>query len=62
MELVRKLELSYQVIQKWENTVLVQLDTLILHKLMDYLKVTYEDLIYEVDELPKPAKPRKKKG
>lgn len=50
MDLVRDLEVSYQVVQKWENDVLHQLDTNILHKLMTRYDVRYEDLIYEVDE------------
>lgn len=47
MDLVRDLEVSYQVLQKWETDILHQLDTNILHSLMERYNVTYEQLIYK---------------
>ena len=50
MDLVRDLNVSYQVIQKWEKGILHQLDTNILHKIMERYNVRYEDLIYEIEK------------
>lgn len=50
MDLVRDLEVSYQVIHKWETDLLHQIDTHILHSLMKRYNVTYDQLIYEATE------------
>lgn len=50
MKLVRELELTYQVIQKWEIEYLHQLDTNILYLLMDRYNVTFEELIYKATD------------
>lgn len=47
MDLVRDIEVSYQVLQKWETDILHQLDTHILHAVMERYGVTYEQLIYK---------------
>lgn len=47
MDLVRDIEVSYQVLQKWETDILHQLDTNILHAVMERYGVTYEQLIYK---------------
>ena len=50
MDVVRRAEISYQTVMKWERDVLNELDTLVLHKLLNHFGVTYEQLVYEVDE------------
>jgi transcriptional regulator with XRE-family HTH domain len=60
MKIVREADMSYQTILKWENEILKELDTAVLHALLDYLDVTYEELIYEVPSEETPVEPKKK--
>lgn len=60
MDVVRRAEISYPTVKKWEEDALTDLDTAVLQKLLDTFGVTYEQFIYMVDEEPaQPARRRK---
>lgn len=48
MDIVRGAKLSYPTILKWETKPLLELDTTVLHALLDFLDVKYEELVYEI--------------
>ena len=54
MDVVRKAEVSYQTVLRWEKDVLKSIDHATLRKLQNFFKVKETELIYEVDEDGKP--------
>jgi len=50
MDIVRRADISYLTVSKWEKEPLKEIDSVVLMKLCNFLGITIDDLIVEITE------------